>query len=192
MYIGMHFPWCIFKKLFLDKDSDIIISCLLSFLQGRIFFTCFIDFHCEPTFSRDSSMLHILQPFLFKSPPGNLPDTGIRPMSLMSLVLAGRFFNHYCRVYIDFIAWDFFLMSVVKYLIYNHQLYKFKITISCHFPEQDSQNLEVHHLRRGLIFQVPSLLAWGGFIFLFIYFTIEIVSIILLLFWLFFLGFILF
>ena len=52
----MHFPWCIFKKFFLDKDSEIIIQCLLSFLQGRIFFTCFIDFHCEPTFSRDSPL----------------------------------------------------------------------------------------------------------------------------------------
>jgi len=29
------------------------------------------------------------------SPPGGLPDPGIKPVSFMSLALAGRFFVHY-------------------------------------------------------------------------------------------------
>ena len=31
--------------------------------------------------------------FLTPAPPGNLPDPGIEPMSLMSLALAGSFFT---------------------------------------------------------------------------------------------------
>ena len=47
-------------------------------------------------------------------PLGNLSDPWIEPMSLTSLALAGGFFNHYCRIYIDFMAWDSLLMLIVS------------------------------------------------------------------------------